>query len=241
MKKETFKGLTAAFGSFLSVAVRLSILAFNRAGDINRVLNVGTGNDSNVTEGTNYYPSEYKTKEERKTAEKDYLIQSQEEGSVLLRNKNNGLPLRDGSSDTALNVTLFGATAVNPIYSGGSGSPNKVGIGLKEALEQKKNVKVNEKVYSAIESSIKSNNVKRGVGDIGEVPASTYKTSDFEGFKDAAIVVLGRYGGEQMDRQVSTEFLSFPSMKAKNSLGTLLLMAVLARLLSFSTPDTQGI
>ena len=203
MKKETFKGLTATFGSFLSVAVRLSILAFNRAGDINRVLNVGTGNDSNVTEGTNYYPSEYKTKEERKTAEKDYLIQSQEEGSVLLRNKNNGLPLRDGSSDTALNVTLFGATAVNPIYTGGSGSANKVGIGLKEALEQKKNVKVNEKVYSAIESSIKSNNVKRGVGDIGEVPASTYKTSDFEGFKDAAIVVLGRYGGEQMDRQVS--------------------------------------
>ena len=50
MKKETFKGLTATFGSFLSVAVRLSILAFNRAGDINRVLNVGTGNDSNVTE-----------------------------------------------------------------------------------------------------------------------------------------------------------------------------------------------
>jgi len=203
MKKETFKGLTATFGSVLSIAVRLSILAFSRAGDINRVLNVGTGNSTNVTEGTNYYPSDYATKEERKAAEKDYLIQSQEEGSVLLRNKNNGLPLRDGSSESALNVTLFGATSVNPIYTGGSGSPNKVGINLKDALEQQKNVKVNEKVYSAIESSIKSNNVKRGIGNIGEVPASTYNTADFDGYKDAAIVVLGRYGGEQRDRQVN--------------------------------------
>jgi len=71
------------------------------------------------------------TMDEMRAALKEYLIQSQEEGSVLLRNEGNALPLAADAS-----VTLFGFAAATPVYHGGSGGPPNTGINLYDALKE---------------------------------------------------------------------------------------------------------
>ena len=127
-----------------------------------------------------------------RAALKEYLIQSQEEGSVLLRNEGNALPLAADAS-----VTLFGFAAATPVYHGGSGGPPNTGINLYDALKEA-GVRVNETVYNAIKNT-PSERTKTGL--IGEIPASSYAgtESSFAEYGDAAIYVMSRYGGEEGD------------------------------------------
>ena len=192
MKKSN---LWRGIASFLAVLLCLTgfgtNLAFHREGDVNLFL--GTLPPAvSVTDDTNYYKSDYASMEEMRAAQKAYLIQSQEEGSVLLRNENNALPM----SGTA-KVTLFGFAAATPVYHGGSGGPSNTGINLYDALKEA-GVEVNSTVYSAIVNT-PSQRTKTGL--IGEIPASAYAgtESSFGDYSDAAIYVMSRYGGEEGD------------------------------------------
>ena len=193
MRNSNFwRGMTAALALLLCLTSFGTSLAFSREGDVNLFL--GTIPPAmSVTDDTNYYPSAYQTKEEMRQALEAYLIQSQEEGSVLLRNENNALPLSGTAS-----VTLFGYAAATPVYHGGSGGPANTGINLYDALKQA-GVKVNETVYNAIVNT-PSNRTKTGL--IGEIPASAYagtESSYASDFNDAAIYVMSRFGGEEGD------------------------------------------
>lgn len=183
-KKQLFKGLSATFGSILAVCSFMSALAYSREGDINQFLGITNGS-------TETGKSKYKSIEELHEAEKEYCNQTMEEGSVLLRNQNNALPLKNDK----LHVTLFGNASVKNVFHGGSGGPSNSGLSLHDALKNN-GFEVNEKVYQATESVAKM----QSDGDVNEVDASIYNEADFNGYKDCAILVLARYGGEMNDQ-----------------------------------------
>lgn len=141
------------------------------------------------------------------------------EGIVLMKN-NGALPLANGSS-----VTLMGRNAADPIYGGsGSGSVNvDTAVDAKKGLENA-GFKVNQTVYDILSSyasftmvegmfgmTRKYDNPKADIimDDpaassyyIGEMPASGYTdaaVSSFTQYNDAALVVIGRGGGEGGD------------------------------------------
>lgn len=185
-KKQLFKGLSATFGSLLAICSFMSALAYSREGDINQHLGINSGT-------TETGKSKYKSIEELHEAEKEYCNQTVEEGSVLLRNKNNALPLKSNK----LHVTLFGNASVKNVFHGGSGGPANSGLNLHDALKNN-GFEVNEKVYQATNAVAKG----QSDGNVNEVDASIYNDSDFEGYKDCAILVLARYGGEMNDQDV---------------------------------------
>ena len=183
-KSNIFKGVAAALGLVLPVAAYMSVLAFDREGDVNLFLGITAGGPADVGK----YKSAYESKDAYRAAEIDYEIRTIEEGSVLLRNENNALPL------TKTNITLFGNAALRPNYHGGSGGPSNSGFSLVEALKED-GFSLNQKVLDKIEA----NGHQAGNKDIAEVDPSIYDPADMAGYKDAAIVVFSRYGGEEND------------------------------------------
>ena len=128
-KSNLWRGISALLALILCLTSFGTGLAFTREGDVNLFL--GTMPPAvTVTDDTNYYKSDYASMDEMRAALKAYLIESQEEGSVLLRNEGNALPLSDTAS-----VTLFGFAAATPVYHGGSGGPGNTGINLYDALK----------------------------------------------------------------------------------------------------------
>jgi len=190
-KKNLWRGLCTLLVLVFAVTMFGQSLAFTREGDVNLFL--GTLPPAvQATGDTNYHPSSYASMDEMRAALKDYLIDSQVEGSVLLRNENNALPLAGDAG-----VTLFGFAAATPVYHGGSGGPLNEGVNLYDALKEA-GVKVNETVYNAI---VAAGGARDKNGNIGEIPASAYAgtESSFGSYGDAAIYVMSRFGGEEGD------------------------------------------
>ncbi len=188
-KSNIWRGLTSAFIFTFALSTLLTDLAFTRAGDVN--LYLGTLPPvTEVTADTNYYPSDFESKDAMKAALKEHIIDMQTEGSVLLRNENNALPMKGTES-----VTIFGSGAVTTVYHGGSGGPMNNGVNLYDALKTE-GFKINDSVYGAIKAGDTAFSKN---GDIGEVPVSTYDSvkGSFASYSDAAIIVLRRYGGEE--------------------------------------------
>jgi beta-glucosidase len=185
-KSRLFKGLTASFGSILSITTFMSVLAFSRTGDINSFFGIKFNDTTSA--------SKYSSVEELDKDEYAHFDQVQEEGSVLLRNENNALPLQSSERK----VTLFGNASINTVYHGGSGGPSSyTPVTLDEALTNA-GFQVNEKVLNAT----KAHANKQKNSDIGEVDASIYDENDFKDYNDVAIVVFARFGGEQNDMDV---------------------------------------
>lgn len=190
--KYLWRGMTVLMILVLCITTFGTSLAYTHEGEINLFLGT-VPSVRNVDSDTAYYPSRYTSMEQMREAQKAYLIQSQEEGSVLLRNMDNALPLAEGSG-----VTLFGFAAVNPIFHGGSGGPSNEGISLYDAMTEE-GFRVNDAVYKAIDGA---NSTRTKTGIIGEVPVSVYagtESSYASDYNDAAIYVMSRFGGEEGD------------------------------------------
>ena len=187
-----WRGLCTLLVLVFSLTMFGQSLAFTREGDVNLFL--GTLPPAvEVTDDTNYYPSDYGSMEEMRAALKDHIIRTQEEGSVLLRNENDALPLSPSAS-----VTLFGFAAATPVYHGGSGGPPNDGINLYDAMKEE-GFQVNEAVYNAIAAA---GGTRTKTGLIGEIPASAYAGTEgsyASAYNDAAIYVMSRFGGEEGD------------------------------------------
>ncbi len=147
------------------------------------------------------------------------------EGSVLLWNNSNALPLAEGAS-----VSFFSNTSVNAVYTGtGSGTINTSNaVNFKEAFEQY-GFKVNDKLwdfYATGEGSSKNGYGVTQYGSAGidsskvlnvkEVPWSVIDgnaevRNSFSSFNDAAIFVVGRSGGEGGDLAYNSESSGNPA------------------------------
>lgn len=197
-----------------------------------------------------YYKSDYDSDEEIIEAAAKLNQQIEGEGIVLLKNNNNTLPLMHDdkkiSNDNISNISLFGRTTVDPIYSGiGSGEVGTDCIDFNEAFEEK-GFEINNTLYEFYakhEKSTKSFKETVGgteatytgrgfisqmgealfVGDIiAEVPVADYSDdviASYDNYNDAAIVVIGRVGGEGCDLPVNmTEHANYDEDKDKHYL-----------------------
>lgn len=134
-----------------------------------------------------------------------------EEGIVLLKNENKSLPMKAGTK-----LTVFGKNSVNPFYGGGGSASGADGSGnggvkyynLYDSLENA-GFEFNPQMKAFYEDNTLSGNGRdggSGTGQVatitGETPVSNYNDElkeSFEGYGDAAVVVIARAGGEGAD------------------------------------------
>lgn len=217
--------LWTGMASTTSFLLAASILGMNcmmsYEGTVNGALGITTSKvvneDGADLSATTYFASEYgelNAENLQKLIADTYSesVLEQEEGSVLLKNDDNALPL--ASDETR--VTLFGHSVVQPVYknasAGSSGYKGEYCIDLKTALTDA-GFAVNETLYDAYENS----ETTRGTGvagmggtntpavtwSIGEEKKSFYtddlKASWEEDYNDVAIVMLSREAGEGVE------------------------------------------
>jgi beta-glucosidase len=200
--------LSAVFGAFAIVLGIATPIAFGYAPVINAALKVETRVSG---DGEDFFKSDYKTAEEKKAAGKQLVEDIEGEGITLLKNDNNALPLAKGSK-----VTAFGKTSQDIIISGAGSSGMSISDAptIKEAFTSA-GLEVNQTLIDFYATG-KGSSYKRSVQDgalnnlikdnstsyVREVPLSEYTSAEWgsvSNYGDAAIVMLGRIGGEGGD------------------------------------------
>ena len=204
--KQTHMGWTALFALLLAVSVSLTSTMFYYSGYVNSFLGL-TGETVAVEGDTNYYPSmlgelNAENSDRLIELEKEHSIQAMHEGTVLIRNENNTLPLTSAER----RITVFGNNATDPVYrtnAGNASFSDECGGTLYEALESA-GFSINPVLREAYANSgVRRISVaSRGNSSIGEVPVSFYTDSmksSFTEYSDVALVLLTRYAGEGVD------------------------------------------
>lgn len=183
-------------------------------GTVNQALGIATSkvvNESGDAGDTTYYESEYgelNADNLQKLIADTYAesVTEQEEGSVLLKNENQALPL----SQDETKVTLFGHAVAQPLYksnsAGSKGYEGEYCIDLYTALADA-GFSINDTLYDAYKKS--STSRSSGVAAfgqeqtdwaLGEEEISFYteelQNSWQDDYNDVAIVMLSREGGE---------------------------------------------
>ena len=218
-KKNLLRGLTSVFAAILAISIVMTNTAMSYASMLNSALGISTGKfvhkDGAAKEEPIFYASDYGdvnhlTQEnlDALLADEDAFVElEEEEGAVLLRNNNHALPLKEGER----RVSLFGHTSsADPLYKNSSGGgnidPTRV-VSFYDAMKEK-GFEVNETLYAAYQTPFE---IKRS-GFFGpaviERPASFYTDelkATFADYSDAAIVVVGRRAGENVDISANDE------------------------------------
>lgn len=211
-KKMSNKKFTIIWSSVLAVVLALTIavnvLTNVFSGYVDLFLGAGEAIITK-TEGSEDWDSEYYTLDYTKGDVKknaNALVEEIEgEGIVLM--KNNGvLPLASRAK-----VTLLGRSAADPVYGGSGSGAVKLDtvVDLKTGLESAK-LKINDTVYGILSNFaptkpkgvIAMDKPQDSSYYIGEMPVSGYTPdaiASFADYADAAIVVIGRGGGEGGD------------------------------------------
>ena len=172
------------------------------------------------TEGTiDYYRHRHESLEKTYEVSKELALDIQQGGSTLLKNEHNALPLKANER----RVSVFGTASINIAHGGtGSGNGNTQGmVGLYEALEQA-GFAYNPELKKFYEEKA-SQGYRRGAGtdmngayygsrggrdygySINEVERDAYGKirGSYPSYSDAAIIVIGRSGGEGQDLPTS--------------------------------------
>ena len=158
------------------------------------------------------------TKTDALKAAEDFVIEVEKEGITLLKNDNAALPLAN-----APHVSVFGKNSVDLVYSG-SGSAGNSSSSVKTLYEslEAAGIVCNPALKSFYENKSQSgdgrpDNPAMTSGQrlagfaTGETPLTSYTSSvtdSYADYKDAAIVVFSRIGGEGFDlpRSMATDF-----------------------------------
>ena len=165
------------------------------------------GGSGPVTEGA--FTSKYKTADEAAKAAEDVCEEIENEGVVLLKNEDGALPLNVQSESK---ISLFGVCSID-YYWGGTGSGAveiDKDMNLKELFTDA-GFSVNETLWNFYESGA-AKGYRHGGGSntngdadfaLNEAPQSVYQSanvaSSYASYNDAAIIVIGRRGGEGAD------------------------------------------
>ncbi len=159
---------------------------------------------------TIYYEQDSTTAEDADKVAKDVTRRTAEEGITLLKNENGALPLNTASEKA---VTLLGRRSVQTVFGGtGSGAGDEGQcVKMADALKAA-GFSVNQKVLDMYQSNLDKvpvadpatamDKAEKMTYYIGEFPQSYFTadiTASYSDYKDAAIVVFGRQGGEGMD------------------------------------------
>ncbi|MCL3861146.1 glycoside hydrolase family 3 C-terminal domain-containing protein [Actinotalea sp. K2] len=154
---------------------------------------------------TEYNRSELASIEEVDEAAKALVEEISGGGIVLAKNEAGALPLAPSSR-----VTMLGRAAADPVFGGsGSGSVDtNSAVTVRGGLENA-GFEINDQVYGVMEAfaaqaprgHIEMDNPGASNYYIGELPVGDYEAqqSSFANYPDAAVVVIGRPGGEGGD------------------------------------------
>lgn len=203
-KENVWRGVTAGVGVLCGVVFLLGNLALDRESDVSGFLGTTA---KTTTSASGAYKKGYASKEELVKAEEAHNIQMQEEGTVLLKNKNHALPL----SSKERSVSLFGRASVDPIYRGQSGGKAFTGVSYHDALTAA-GFSVNETLFSALKESgvnrvcssyeavLLGSSTPSSIGEVeGSFYTSALQNSYASSYNDAAIVMFSRVAGEGKD------------------------------------------
>lgn len=128
-KRNLWRGLTTCTASLLTVAIAAGPLVDSYRTDIDKFL--GTKSSAMVTENTEgedlySFKSDYSSTTELLDAIEDLGERMSEEGTVLLKNENNALPL---TKDETQKLSLLGFSSYYPVQGGDMGSSLNVNKG----------------------------------------------------------------------------------------------------------------
>ena len=130
-----------------------------------------------------------------------FCIDEEEQGSVLLTNKNNALPLKSDERK----VTLFGNNSAHIIYRSSAGGPtpnDEYVIDMEKAFKDG-GFTINQEVYDVYKNSGEQYSAEK----TGELDLATYwdgVKDTFDEYNDVAFVTFARFGSEHTDLSRST-------------------------------------
>lgn len=191
---------TNVFGALSLITLIGGSIAMTNADAINAALNAETQIiiEGESTKDTLYHKSDFESIRDLKNAGQDIGMRIAYEGTVLLKNDNDALPLVNK------NISFYSASSVAPVYTGAGSSGNAAAdkIDLKTAFEAE-GFKVNADLYNWYKDNA-STYVDRNVGQdvlpkILDASWDQITTSSKNNSADAAIFILSRYGGESED------------------------------------------
>ncbi|WP_238581656.1 glycoside hydrolase family 3 C-terminal domain-containing protein [Demequina aestuarii] len=174
-----------------------------------------TNSEESAEWDTSYYESDYADMDAVDVAARELVADIGAEGIVLAKNESEALPLDGGAA-----LTMLGRAAADPVYGGsGSGSVDtNTAVDARTGLENA-GFTINDEAYAAIDEYAAEN--RRGhiemdlpmssTFTIGEMPIDGYESvsSSFAQYDDAAVVFIGRPGGEGGD--LAQDLLDIPN------------------------------
>ncbi|MCD8383125.1 MAG: glycoside hydrolase family 3 C-terminal domain-containing protein [Clostridiales bacterium] len=185
-----------------------------------------TVKEGDTTENTEYFEYLFSSEDERLQADAAAATEASGEGTVLLKNEDNALPMTGSES-----VTLFGVASADILYGGGgSGAVDTTTAPtLKTALEAS-GFTVNEVMWDFYTTGAAAD-IRMDVADIAGTgryvihEASTdlltdTETDSFAEYGDAAIVVFARSGSESSDVPVAYDESYLETMDIEGYYGT---------------------
>ena len=198
-KSRRWLGLSGAAVLVANLVLTGTTIAFQQEGEVNHALGI-EGSDASYggtefsADGTLSDASYAKYIE----AAYQFCEQEEEEGSVLLYNRNNALPL----SESERNVTVFGRGSIDPVFrstAGGSSTNPDYQKTPVDAL-QDAGFNVNQTVLDAYASAAAPK--ERSVSSVGEYDPALFTgsvTDSFASYGDVAFVTLSRFATEGND------------------------------------------
>ena len=195
--------------SFLcGVMILGTIIMFENAAIINSTLDIKTfeidTSEVDPNADTQYVKSSYTKLDDMVAAGRKAAREVVEEGSVLLKNDGNALPLAKGTK-----VTLMGTNFVNPVWGGtGSGSINKSEVVTLTQSITDAGLNINQTMLAQYNSQAWKGFQRKTTGSYGkaihkinEVPWTEFTPELLSTVDEynTALVIIGRNGGEGND------------------------------------------
>ena len=212
------KILITSLGTISAISLTGTKIALENDGSINSFLGVQetvyTPNENADEQDTEYYKSKFNNLQDVIDNGRNLNRLVQQEGSVLLKNDNNALPLKEGNRK----VSLVGVSSVDPAFSGtGSGSVDTSDApSFKKAMENA-GFEVNDTLWNFYSDNLDTykrpnpssvggpvnvynfQSFNYGTGDASWNDVNSNCGSSFSEYGDAAIYTITRIGGESHD------------------------------------------
>ncbi|MCD8306998.1 MAG: glycoside hydrolase family 3 C-terminal domain-containing protein [Clostridia bacterium] len=224
-KPALWRTIAAVSGVILCLAIGGSAVTTEWSGYINKYLGISntkivTSEDSE--EDPIHYHSDYDNYTDVMNYARGVAKEAQAEGTVLMTNKNNALPLAKNSK-----VTFFGYNSIDPALggtgSGGVTASDERKIDLYEACANKldynttmynfyKNKYDAQEGFTSVTNeytgvTTQSFQVVNGVTELNSSAFSATEESSWQEYGDAAIFVMTRIGGEGTDLSPDANYL----------------------------------
>ena len=215
-KTKPWSILSGVFSFLLCLLLIVTYFCNTYAAMINVFLNIPTSivvKNEDANEDTEYYKSRFSNGATLSKWQQELCEQIQGEGSVLVMNNNAALPVEKG-----IGVTTFGRSSADIIYCGtGSGQVNTASAATMSSSLTTAGFKVNQGMldwYASEIQALKDAGENRSTAGwmaewddipdqtrLAEIPINKVRNNgvSLDGYKDLAIVVIGRSGGEGTD------------------------------------------